>query len=73
MHMIATVQEVHPDSLLVRSHTDMQDVSVNTNSTRCFRPGDVVSIVYNGVMTRSIPPQISAIRIRRIFPKCGCR
>ncbi len=73
MLMIATVQEVRRNSLLVRDRATGQEVVVNTNYARCFSAGDRVSIFYNGVMTASLPPQISAIRIRRIMPGCGCR
>ncbi|MGI6269464.1 MAG: hypothetical protein ACOYKJ_02835 [Candidatus Howiella sp.] len=73
MHMIAVVQKVRAGSLLVRNTADLQEVVANTNDTRCFRVGDVVSILYSGAMTMSIPPQISVIRIRRIFPQQSCR
>ena len=73
MMMIATVRQVRPNSLLVRDRATSQDVVVNTRDARGFCPGDVVRIVYNGVMTQSIPPQISAARIFRILsPRC-CR
>ena len=70
MIMIATVVEVQPASLLVRDLSTFQDVVVHTNQTRCFSVGDRVRIWFSGAMTNSIPPQISAIRIRRI-PFCG--
>ncbi len=73
MLMIATVQEVRQRNLLVRDRTTGQEVIVNTNYARCFSVGDRISIFYNGAMTASIPPQISAIRIRRIIPGCSCR
>lgn len=73
MLMIATVREVRGNRLLVRDHASQQNVIVNTNRTGCIFVGDRVSILYNGVMTRSIPPQITAIRIRRLFPRRNCR
>lgn len=73
MFMIATVREVRFNSLLVRDRATSQNVVVNTRNTRGFFPGDIISIFYNGVMTQSIPPQISAIRISRLFPPRCCR
>lgn len=73
MLMFATVLAVCRSSLLVRDHTSSQDVVVRTSQTRCFSPGDRVQIWFSGMMTRSIPPQITAIRIRR-SSSCGrCR
>ncbi len=73
MLMIAIVREVRSDSLLVRDRATGQDVVVHTGNTRCFGAGDLVAIVYNGVMTRSLPPQITARRIRRLLPRDECR
>lgn len=73
MILTAVVERVWPNRLLVRDRSNFQNVIVNTNQTRCFMVGDIVSILYNGVMTRSIPPQIFAIRIRRLFPRRNCR
>lgn len=73
MLMIATVRAVQPETLLVFDRATRQDVLVHTRSTRCFREGDRVSILYNGVMTRSLPPQITAVYIRRLNPRCDCR
>lgn len=73
MIMIAMVQEVRPNQLLVRDRANFQSVVVNTNDTRCFSVGDIVSILYNGAMTKSLPSQISAIRIRRLFPRRNCQ
>lgn len=73
MIMIAMVQEVRPNQLLVRDRANFKSVVVNTNDTRCFSVGDIVSILYNGAMTKSLPPQISAIRIRRLFPRRNCQ
>lgn len=64
--MIATVQEVQQDKLLVRDRRIAQDVIVRTPLACRFRTGDIVRILYSGAMTRSIPPQITAIRIVRI-------
>lgn len=64
--MFAIVQEVRPDSLLVRDRRTRQDVLVHTPIARQFRPGDLVRILFSGAMTMSIPPQITAVRICRI-------
>lgn len=68
MVMIATVISMRRDSLLVFDFANRQQVQVNTNDAFRFRPGDLVRIRYNGAMTMSIPPQISAISIVRISP-----
>lgn len=70
MFLLATVREVNRSNLLVRSVANGQDIVVITNNARCFSVGDRVGIWYNGIMTRSMPPQISALRIRRLF-SCG--
>ncbi len=72
MLMIASVRQIRPNSLLVRDRATGQSVLVHTRMTRCFRVGDIVSILYNGIMTRSLPPQITAIRIRPLFPRRPC-
>lgn len=72
MLMIATVERVRPGLLVVRDRRTFRTVLVNTWQTRCIFPGDVVSILFNGVMTRSIPPQITAIAVRRLTPRRNC-
>lgn len=72
MLLIATVERVRPDRLVVRERRNGRTVIVNTRPARCIFPGDIVSILYNGVMTRSIPPQITAIAVRRLFPRRNC-
>ena len=61
--MQARVLRVQRDKLLVRDCRTGQNVQVNTNRARRFRVGQRVIIQYNGAMTMSIPPQISAIDI----------
>lgn len=65
MFMQAVVIEVRWDHLFVIDLETRQSVNVNTLVARQFRPGDLVNIWYNGVMTNSIPPQIYALRITR--------
>ncbi len=61
--MQARVLRVQRDSLLVRDCRTRQNVQVNTGRARRFRVGQKVIIQYSGAMTRSIPPQISAMEI----------
>ena len=69
--MLATVvQSWNTTQVLVTDNANGQQVLVNTNySTGNLAAGDQVRIVYNGVMTASIPPQISAqsICVLRVY------
>ena len=59
--MLATVVQAWGNQVLVRDNSNSQEVLVNTRySTGNLAAGDQVRIQYNGVMTASIPPQISA-------------
>ncbi len=59
--MLATVVQAWGTQVLVRDNSNSQEVLVHTNhSTVNLSAGDQVRIVYNGVMTASIPPQINA-------------
>ncbi len=64
--MEATVLQVYSTDgygaqLLVRDDSSSQEVLVNTSySARCFSAGNRIRIQYNGAMTYSLPPQISA-------------
>ena len=60
MIKFATVLEVNPDSLFVRDNSG-QEILVDAQNAQQFAPGDYVRIIYNGAMTLSLPPQISAI------------
>ena len=51
--------------LVLQNDRDGQEVVVNTNRACCFCPGDRVCVCHSGAMTMSIPPQISAISIRK--------
>ena len=66
MFMFATVQRVGNASLLVYDHSGSQEVVVHTPNAHCFSPGEEIFIKYNGIMTLSIPPQISANCISKI-------
>ena len=68
--LCAEILEVNPDSLLVRSR-NRQEILVKTNCTCGYARHDRVHILYDGIMTRSIPPQIQAVRITRAkFNRC---
>lgn len=59
--MLATVIQAWGSQVLVRDNSNNQEVLVHTSySTNNLSAGDQVRIVYNGVMTASIPPQINA-------------
>lgn len=64
--MYATVQQIRPCNLLVCDHSTDQEVLVHTANARCFSNGDDVCIRFNGIMTMSIPPQITATCISRL-------
>ena len=64
--MFATVLQVYGCELLVRDLTTSQEIIVHTMQAPCFAVGENVSISYNGAMTLSIPPQITAVDLHRI-------
>lgn len=66
MTMCAVILETGEGRLLVRDARTDQEIQVNTPCSCNFRVGDRVLIVHNGAMTMSIPPQISAVRIRKV-------
>lgn len=71
MTMCAVISEISDNRLLVLDSRTRQEVVVNTRCRCNFRVGDRVIILYSGAMTRSIPPQISAVRIRKApFNRC---
>lgn len=65
MIMCAEVTGVEDGRLIVAESSSQQEVAVNT---RCldFNKGEKVKICYNGIMTMSLPPQISAYSIIRM-------
>lgn len=72
--MQAVVVSVEPNQLLVFDRRNQQRVIVHTKEAGCFHPGNLVRIYYDGVMTRSIPPQINADRIRLLRGSpCLCK
>lgn len=70
MTMQATVLSVSRDRLLVFDLRSRQRVVVITPNARRFRRGDFVCILFSGIMTNSIPPQISATSIVSL-PRLG--
>lgn len=68
MIMNATVIQTNPRNLLVRDLETGDEISVHFPNASRFAAGNHVSITFDGKMTRSIPPQITAISIQRIHP-----
>lgn len=66
MIMVATVIRTDTRSMLVRDSQTGNEVLVNFSNASRFTPGDQVRITYNGIMTHSIPPQITANAVSRI-------
>ena len=64
--MTARVLEVRCASLLVCDCATGQQVQVNTADACCYRVGECLCIHYDGAMTTSLPPQISASCIHRV-------
>jgi hypothetical protein len=71
--MTGTVLSIEPRTLTVRNEETGEAVVVNFNNPRRFNVGDRVRITYNGIMTASEPPQITASNIQVIqapvFPR----
>lgn len=68
--MTATVLEVQCCDLLVCDVCTHQKVLVHANNACTFRCGECICIHYNGIMTNSLPPQISAHHIERLHGHC---
>lgn len=68
MTMTADVLENNGQSLLVRDWETGQEVLVHLPHPCRLCPGDRVCIRYDGVMTMSLPPQISAQSVRKLCP-----
>ena len=64
--MCAVVCQVQDGSLLVCDQSNCQQVQVNTSCANCYSAGDHICTHYNGAMTASIPPQISADCIHKV-------
>ena len=65
--MTGTVSEVTDTNILI-TNADGQQVQVNTYDDTIWEgnapaAGDLIHVLYNGMMTRSLPPQINALRI----------
>lgn len=65
--MTGTVDEITDTSILI-TNADGQQVQVNLHEETLWEgkepaQGDLLHILYNGMMTRSLPPQINALRI----------
>lgn len=64
--MKARVCRVNCCDLLVCDLCTSQEVTVHTPDACCFSAGDLVCVTYSGAMTMSVPPQISALCVRRL-------
>jgi hypothetical protein len=58
--------QVTDGDLLVRSCRTGQEILAHTGCACRFSAGDCVRIRFNGVMTMSIPPQITACKVWKI-------
>ena len=68
--MTAIVTQVQNNCLCVCDCSTNQNVLVHTPQACCFNVSDRVCIQYNGIMTLSMPPQITAICISRRSDSC---
>lgn len=64
MTIDAIVIRTDPRGLLVRSLETGEEIMVLLNDPSGFSPGDYIRITFNGQMTHSIPPQITATAIQ---------
>lgn len=68
--MLATVIQAWGSEVLVTNNSNGEEILVLTNySTNNLHAGDQVRIVFNGIMTASLPPQINAqsICVQRLY------
>lgn len=71
----ATITEIEADKLTVSLNTagkegnlaDTIIVNLSQDNNYDFKVGDKIEVEYNGMMTRSIPPQISATNITLLY------
>lgn len=66
LKMKAVIIEMHDKRLLVRDDQTNQDYVVNLKRNRKLNVCDKLIIHYGEAMTLSLPPHISAVRIRKI-------
>lgn len=64
--MNAVILEIYDKRLLVRDEHTNQEYIVNLRRNRKLNVGDKVVIHYGEAMTLSLPPHISAVRIKKI-------
>ncbi len=72
MTMHAKVTKVQESSLLVYDLSNSQEVFVHTPKAHCFCAGDHICIQFSGIMTMSLPPQITATCISKTTPCKHC-
>lgn len=66
VYINAIIIRINSNNILVRDLETNQEILVHFRNSRQFRPGERVEIEFNGQMTHSIPPQITATSIKRI-------
>ena len=64
MQMTAIILDITATGMLVRDESNGQEVMVFYRNPRRFNVGNRVRITYNGIMTMSVPPQITAGNIQ---------
>jgi len=69
MVMTALVTRVQRANLLVNDLSTNQEVLVHFRDSDRFLVGDTVKITFDGKMTMSIPPQITASSIQLFYPQ----
>lgn len=58
--LCATVLQVDQQNIMVCNYSNNQEVLVHAKDAYRFSKGNCVCIHFNGIMTMSIPPQITA-------------
>ena len=61
-----TIRSVEDGQLLVRNWESCQDVAVFYDGACRFSSGQCVRVHYNGIMTLSLPPQVTADCVEQI-------
>ena len=73
LKMNAEILEISDKRLLVRDLHTNQEYVVNLRRNRKLSVGDEVTIHYGDAMTLSLPPHISAVRIKKITRSEGVK
>jgi len=68
MIMTAIVIQVQEENLIAIDLSNYQEVLVHFNNSSWYLVGDIIEIIFDEIMTLSIPPQINALSIQLITP-----